>query len=362
MKFVHVASDCLLDEPEAMDRFVALRAAIYQDDYYYYPEQDTERRLLAYYATRSDYRFRLILARDGAGRDVARVLVGRCEALPFGFFGFFECPDDRGAFAELMREAERVARGLGASHLTGPIELNGLHNWQFLTWSESPERWVGDPYHRPWYPALFTRAGWTMSDESTSGVIHPDVQRSLIRTLPTALREVERSGLTLAWRHEVSVEELLPKAWRLAMDVFTPETNRCVPVDFEVFRAQVEPVLRAFPDPMSTLCLFRGDELVAFALTYANFIHRLCNPDGRKIRPPIEPPALVIAPKTVAVAPSWRGGWPWKAMFLALLEQSLTRFDGRGGWRRSNVKNPSISRFLPMGHVTHRYAAFRKGL
>lgn len=362
MKFLRVSSGRLREERETLDRFVELRAAIYRDDYYYYPEQDTERRLLAHYAQRPDYRFELILGRDGAGHDVARVLVGRCEALPFGFFGFFECPDDPGAFTELMGEAARVARGLSASELLGPIELNGLHNWQFLTSSESPERWVGDPYHRSCYPALFAHAGWKVSDESTSGAINQDVQRSLLLALPPTLREVGAAGLRLVWRDQISLEELLPKAWRLSLDVFTPEANRLVPVEFEVFRAQVEPVLRAFDDPMSTLCLFRGDELAGFALTYPNFIHRLCNPDGRKTPPRIEPPALLIAPKTVAVSPSYRGGAPWKAMFLSLMEQSLTRFEGRGGWRRSNVNNPSIRKFLPLGHVTHRYAAFRKAI
>lgn len=362
MRFLRVSSGRLLEERETLDRFLELRAAIYQDEYYYYPEQDTERRLLAHYAGRPDYRFELILAQDGAGRDVARVLVGRCEALPFGFFGFFECPEDAGSFTELMDEAARVARGLGAAELLGPIELNGLHNWQFLTYSESPERWVGDPYHRPYYPELFARAGWKVSDESTSGVINKGVQRSLLLALPTAIREVEAAGMRLVWRDQISVEELLPKAWRLSTEVFTPEANRFVPVDFEVFRAQVEPVLREFNDPMSTLCLFRGDELVGFALTYPNFIHRLCNPDGRKTPPHVEPPALLIAPKTVAVSPSYRGGAPWKAMFLMLMEQGLTRFEGRGGWRRSNVNNPSIKKFLPVGHVTHRYAAFRKAI
>jgi hypothetical protein len=362
VRFLHVSSDRLCEERESLDRFADLRAAIYRDDYYYYPEQDTERRLLLHYARRPDYRFELIVGDDGAGRDVARVLVGRCDAFPFGFFGFFECPEDAGAFTELMHEAARVARGLGASDLLGPIDLNGLHNWQFLTYSEDPERWVGDPYHRAYYPSLFARAGWEVSDESTSGVIDRRLQRALLTTLPAALRDVKAAGLDVRWREEVSLEELLPKAWRLSMSVFTPDANRMISVAFDVFKAQVEPVLAAFDDHMSTLCLFRGDELVGFALTYTNFIHRLCNPDGRKRLPHIEPPALVIAPKTVAVSPSYRGGAPWKAMFLLLMEQSLTRFEGRGGWRRSNVKNPSIKKFSAVGRVTHRYAAFRRGI
>lgn len=362
MRYQRVCSTRVLEDRETLDRFVLLRDAIYRDDYYYYPEMDTERRLLSYYAGRPDYYFELILAQEGSGGDVARVLVGRCDALPFGFFGFFECPDDAGLFGELMNQVARRAREMGASQLVGPIELNGLHNWQFLTYSESPERWVGDPFHRRYYPDLFARSGWEVSDESTSGVINRALQGSLLLALPGALRELQAAGMRLVWRNQISLDELLPKAWRLALDVFTPETNCLIPVDFEVFRAQVEPVLRAFDDPLSAVGLFRGDELMGFALTYPNFIHRLCNPDGRKTPPCIEPPALVIAPKTVAVAPNCRGGAAWKALFLSLIEQGLTRFEGRGGWRRSNVKNPSIRRFLPLGRVTHRYAAFRKAL
>lgn len=362
MRFLSVASVRLLEECESLDRFLEVRDAIYRDDYYYYPEKDGERRLLSYYARRPDYRFELILAQDDSGRDVARVLVGRCEALPFGFFGFFECPDDAVTFAELMKEAARLGRMLGASELVGPIELNALHNWQFLTFSECQERWVGDPYHRPYYPGLFAHAGWEISDESTSGVINVEVQRSLLAALPETLREMEASGMRLVRRNEISLEELLPKAWWLSGQVFTPEANRLVPVDFEMFRAQVEPVLRMSDDPYSTLCLFRGDDLVGYALSYANFIHALCNPDGRKTPPRIDPPAMVFAPKTVAVSPSYRGGMAWRAIFLTLIEQGLERFEGRGGWRRSNVNNKSIRRFYRQGRITHRYAAFRKAI
>ncbi len=362
MRFLRVSSTRLLEERESLDRFVQLRDAIYRHDYYYYPEMDTERRLLSYYARRPDYHFQLILAEEDSGREAARVLVGRCEALPFGFFGFFECPEDAGLFADLMNEAARLARGLGASELLGPIDLNGLHNWQFLTSSENEERWVGDPYHRPYYPQLFARSGWEVSDESTSGVINVGVQRSLLAALPQTLREMEASGMRLVRRNEISLEELLPKAWRLSLEVFTPEANRLIPVEFEVFRTQVEPVLRMFDDPYSTLGLFKGDDLIGYALCYANFIHRLCNPDGTKTPPRMDRPALVFAPKTVAVSPNYRGGVAWKAIFLTLIQQGLERFEGRGGWRRLNVNNKSIRRFYPMGRITHRYAAFRKAI
>lgn len=361
MRFLRIASQRLLEDRDRLDRFVEVRDAIYRNDYYY-PEQDTERSLLSYYARRPDYRFELILAQEDSGRDVGRVLVGRCEAFPFGFFGFFECPDDPGAFAALMDQAARRARSLGVSELLGPIELNGLHNWQFLMSSDSEERWVGDPYHRPYYPGLFARAGWDVSDESTSGVINQDVQHSLLAGLPQTLRELDAAGIRLLRRDEVSLDEVLPKAWRLSLEVFTPETNRLVPVEFDVFRAQLDPVLRMFDDPYATLCLFRGDDLVGYALSYPNFIHRLCNPDGWKTPPATSPSALTFAPKTVAVAPSYRGGAAWRALFLTLIDGNIRRFTGGGGWRRSNVNNPSISKFLPLGRVTQRYAAFRKAI
>lgn len=362
MRLVRIPSTRLLEEREGLARFVEVRDAIYRDDYYYYAEKDTERLLLSYYAERPDYRFELILAEDDSGRDVARVLVGRCEALSFGFFGFFECPADAGSFAELMNEAERVARGFGASELLGPIDLNALHNWQFLTFSDTEERWVGDPYHRPYYPELFARAGWEIADESTSGLLNEDVQRSLLTALPETLREIEASGMRLLRRDEISLEKMLPKAWQLSREVFGPDANRFVPVDFEIFRAQVEPVLRMVDDPCSTLCLFRGDDLVGYALSYPNFIHRLCNPDGMKTPPSIVPSALTFSAKTVAVAPSYRGGAAWRALFLSLIDHYLGRFEGHGGWRRSNVKNESINRFRRVGRVTQRYATFRKAI
>ena len=346
---------------ELLERFLALRESIYADDYFAYPETGAERMMLGYYAARRDYRFELLLA-ERAGRDVARVLVGRNQSYEFAFFGFFECANDLDVFRALMENACGVARETGLSELRGPIELNALHGWCFLDASETGGRWIGDPYHRAYYPALFRAEGWPVADRSVSGVVHPSAHLSIRKMRGEAEEKVAQLGIKVYRLGEVPEERLLEDAWRLVCDTFTTADHRYVPIELPVFRAQTATVLAHLKDPASFLAMYRDDECVGFLLSYANFIDEVCNRDGRKVRPDDRALRTPFSMKTTAVSARYRKAGVWSALLSQYAEHAEQHYGHPTAWRRTNVRNAPLARLRDNARITESYVTFHRAL
>lgn len=347
---------------ERVERFLALRDAIYAGDYYHRPEAEGERLLLDHYAGRPDYRFELLLAEAPGRGDVARVLVGRNRAYDFAFFGFFECANDLAVFRALMERACACARELGERELRGPIELNALHGWMFLDWSDSEARFVGDPYHRAHHPALFRAEGWEIGDRSVSGMVVPAAQRAILAERGRAEEAMTALGVKAYRLGEVPEETFWPDAWRVVREAFTPELHRYVPVELPVFRAQTAPVLARLRDPASLLLMYRGEECAGFCLSYANFIDEFCNPDGRKVPPGRGERPSPFSMKTFGVADRYRGRGVFKAMLALSAEHAETRYRHAVAWRRTNVQNPGTTRLRENARITDSYLTFRRAV
>ncbi len=328
------------DSAELLDRFLDLPEPAYR------PDRDVERQRFDYYGRRPDYRFELVLVEDG--RDVARSLVGRCDAFPWAFFGSFDC-DGALPFRVVTSAARESARRLGARELRGPIELNGMHGWQFVVRADSPERWVGDPWHRPGHPGLFREAGWEIGDESTSGVLPAFLVEGYAREYPAVAAEFAREGFELRRVAGLPVDDWLPSVWRLVREAFTPESHRFVPVEYEVFRAELAPFLGRLTDPDSILLARRGDEVVGFLVGHPNLSASV-------------PAATDFSARTVAVAGDLRGGAVWKMLFMTFTEAARLRYGARAGWRRVNRLHPKLHRFVDSGRVTRAYATFRTAI
>ena len=349
--------------PELRERFLELRESIHRDDYYFYSERATAVALLDYYSGRSDYSYRMLLAEAEGHGDVARLLVGCCEAYDFAFFGFFECPNDLACFRELMEAGCEVARELGARDLQGPIELNPFHGWMFLDDTATDARWVGDPYHRRFYPELFRRERWDVGDRSTSGVLRPAAHRAVMAARPEAMAALERQGMKVLRLGEVPEEDFLPEVWRLVSEAFTTQLHRYVPVDLPVFRLQTRPVLSRLHDPESLLLVYEGDSCRGFCLSYDNFIDRVCDPAGRRVPPAGRVPfASPFSMKTFGVDAGFRGRGVWKALFCSHAAHAEAVYRNRAAWRRTGVRNPGTQRLQADAFITETYVTFRRRL
>jgi hypothetical protein len=348
---------------ELLDRFLDLRRTLYVDDFYHYPEHSIERWLLEYYAERPDYSFELIVGESRDRGDVARVLVGRCETYDFGFFGYFECPNNRESFRILMDCACDVARERGAESLVGPIELNALHGWMFLDAAESDVRWVGDPYHRRFYPQLFRHAGWSIAERSVSGVLWPGAHAALLADGARVLESMEKLGIRAYTRGELPEEESLRDVYGLVSEAFPVSLHRYVPVEFEVFKAQVTLMRDHLSDPGATLLLYRGEECVAFCLAYDNFIRELCDPEDRKVPPAGDGEGRgPFSIKTTAISSAFRGQGLSRTILVLSAQHAEARYRQPLGWRRTNVRNPGTEFVQANSRITQTYATFSRSL
>lgn len=352
--------DC--DSGEQLERFLDLRREIYRQDYADYPETETHRVLIRYYASRPDYRLRLVLGEQDGRGDAARILVAKSDAFPFAFFGFFECLNHFDSFCALMERAREIARELGATELLGPIELNALHGWMFLDQRASNHRWIGDPYHLDYYPQLFRRAGWKVADQAASGIVLPGAQQALLDQRATLVAEAAERGIEIRTADQVPREKIVADLWRVGRESFTPELNRAVPIELEMLERQLVPMLEQSRDPGALVLLYHGEECAGYCLSIENFIDRLANPDGQKTPGPGARGPSVFSIKSVAVSRSYQRQGLFKLLLATCAAHSQRHYRHALAWRRTLLENPGTQIMLTNAHITETYVTFRKSL
>lgn len=360
MKIHHLSIDNGSDEP--LERFIDLRRRIYQYDYAAYPETDSHRALIHYYASRPDYRIELLLGEEDGQGDVARILVGRSDAYPFAFFGFFECWNHYDSFLALIEKACELARRMGADELLGPIELNAIHGWMFLDQSSSAQRWIGDPHHLDYYPELFRRARWRVADQAVSGKVLPGAQRALLDERSAVLEAAARRGIEIRFLDQVPREKILADLWQVGRESFTPELNRAVPIEPAMLSRQLAPVLDQLRDPRSLVLLYDGEECAGYSLSIENFIDRLANPDGQKTPPANACGPSLFAIKSIAIRPSYQRQGLYKVLLTTCAAHSEERYRHPLAWRRTRIDNPGMRFLSTNADLTESYVTFRRAL
>ena len=350
-------------DSELYDRFLALREQIYGDDYFFYSDADLHRQLIDYYACRPDYRFEMLLCEQRDGEDIGRVLVGRAGDLPWTFFGFFECPHDSATFSVLMDAALESAYRLGGDTIFGPLDFNSLHAWMFQLDSEPRERWVGDLYHRSYYPELFQHAGWRITHESVSGEIRPDRQAQLMKRFGSLPDQLRRQGFEFIRRGDLPDDELVRLIWKLVEESFTPDLHRYVSVDYDFFRAIFRPFLARLSDPFSACGFLKDGKLAAYTASFVNYIEDLCNADGSKVRPTnVVPEPRRFSSYAAAVAKDHRGSELFPGLLVIGAQHSQRRYGHCLTWRRTSVANPGTAKVRAISTITSRHVTFGRPL
>ncbi len=343
------------DDDQAVEEFLRIRDRHYRDDSHYYSQTDLHRILINYYSRRSDYQFTLLVGTD-TQESPARCMVGRCERWPWAFFGLFECPNDDDTFNALMDKAVEFASEHGHRRLIGPIDFNGIHNWQFLLWSQQSKPWVGDPYHHSYYIDLFKRNHWRVAEQSISGIVKPEHHASFVNQLDDLQAKLEDSGHELVTRHTLDDEEWTRQIWRLTTHNFDTEMLKYNPLDLDFFRQINQPILAMLNDPHNLIGTIKDGELSSFALSYGNFIDHLT----RHPRNDTPTPAPVFAVKTIAVDKQYHLNSIFSVLLKIIARHCQERYSHPLGWRRTNTENPGTQRVQRISHITQRYCSFYK--
>jgi len=352
-----------IGDTDLVERFLALRERIYADDYFFYSDAEWHRELIHYYANRPDYRFTLLLAEAPSGTDVARMVVGRQAGMSWGFFGLFECADDGDVAEVLTRTAREIGRSLGANRLVGPLDFNSLHGWMFQLDAARRERWVGDLYHRAYYPDLLQRAGWAVADEAVSGVLRAATHTRLMERFSVLPERLEKRGFKLVRRFDLPEDELLRLVWQLVARSFTADHHRYVPVEYEFFHRTQQAMLQRLCEPECVMGYLKDGEMVAYGTAFTNMIDDLCNPGGMKSRPrDIQREPQRFSVNATAVAPAFRGG-PYVPSLAALaMRHALERYGQPLGWRRTSVDNPGTRTFRDSSEILWRHVTLAVAL
>ena len=123
-------------------------------------------------------RLRLFLS-PGRARVAAMINPRLTDAAgrPIGLLGFFESVDDEAAARQVLHAGAAWLRAQGASIVRGPVNYTTWNDYRLTLDATEPGWFVGEPYHPPYYPRLWTSAAFTIATRYGSYWLG-DVRRS----------------------------------------------------------------------------------------------------------------------------------------------------------------------------------------
>jgi len=80
-----------------------------------------------------------------------------------GAIGFFECVDEPGIAAELLRSAcDWLRTEHGLRRIWGPVQFDVWHGYRLMTRGFETATFLGEPYNKSYYPAQFMASGFAV--------------------------------------------------------------------------------------------------------------------------------------------------------------------------------------------------------
>jgi hypothetical protein len=271
-------------------RFIAVPAPLHRGDPRYVPPLRREVHGLLDPSRNPWHRhaeMALFVARQG-GVAVGRIAAIRdrrhdeVRAERVGFFGFFDCVDDRECAAALLGEAERWSVARGATAMRGPISPSMHDECGCLVDGFDAPPVIQMPYNPPYHPDLLEACGYRKAQDllAYEFLASQDVRPAIARIAHAVEASGEFRLRTVdprRFRGEVeTLRDLYNAAW---------ETNwGFVPLDADEIEWRAGR-LRQLVDPRIALFIEarRGEvfEPVAFALAVPDVNEILVGLDGR---------------------------------------------------------------------------------
>lgn len=203
------------------------------------------------------------------------------DGTPVGAVGFFECVDDRALAAELLGCARAwLAAEHGLRRVWGPVQFDVWHGYRLMTRGFDTEVFFGEPYNPPFYPALFTHAGFAPRKSWSSVEVRG---RADLEALAARAAAAHAGGCAAGYRFApIDVRDPVRAAeLQLAIEDAYRGSLGIAPLSPEEFGGVLEAYAEAL-DPRFALGGWRPDgALAGFAIAYPDHANALRSMRGR---------------------------------------------------------------------------------
>lgn len=219
-----------------------------------------------------------------AGRVVGRVAAlfdrkhNQFQGEQAGFFGFFECEDDRQAASALLGAAREWLRAKGAQVVRGPVSPSTNYECGLLVDGFDSSPMVMMPYNPPYYGALIEGAGFRKAK---------DLWAYLARASDVVEEKAMRVGDRALGANGFHVRPIRMKAFREDVERVWEVYNSAwmrnwgfIPMSREEFLHSAKE-MKHILDPELVLLGEAGGRVVGFALALPDINEALKHADGR---------------------------------------------------------------------------------
>jgi hypothetical protein len=266
------------------------------------------------------------LAYSASGQPVGRILAqvyhphNQRHDERTGFFGFFECLDDREAATALIQAAARAGAAWGCETLRGPFNMTAMQEMGILVDGFQYPPAVDQTYTQPYYPALLERAGLR--------AIYPHTTYRI-----DDVRDIDLDGL-LGERHRILTAERRLRVRSARMREFDreletlrvllndsfAELSHFVPLTAAELAFQVG-AYRSYLDPALLLVAEMDGVPRGFVLAVPDF-----NPLLKRLNGQADASHLLNAAPTI-------GNWLWRRDACLVIQGVERRLQGQGVMR-----------------------------
>jgi len=249
---------------------------VYDGDPFFVPELDSD--LLKRTDPEANPFFRhaevdhLVAVREG--RDVGRIaairnrLAEEFRADRTGYFGWFECADDRDVAGALFDEARARLRARGCTSLLGPVSYSTNDACGLLVEGDAGPPVLMMSYNPPWYPGLVEGAGFAPAEDLLAWRVEREAMD------PDRLEQIVRRSRD---RHGWSIRPIRMARFAEELETIRTVYNRAwernwgfVPMTEEEFRFAAG-ALRSVVVPDLVLVAESRGAPIAFSLSLPDF-------------------------------------------------------------------------------------------
>lgn len=255
--------------------FLALPAQLYPPERRT-QDKKTERQLLrGTHALSGDFEIAPFLALDAQGRAAARCVLTVCDGDENGYVGLFESVDDPDAARTVLDAAAVEAMLRGKTRLIGPYDASFWLGYRFKT-TNFRRRFTLEPNNLPYYPRLWERCGFAVTDHYFSNHMRVPTDADVSRKAVRRLREFADAGYDFRTMTFGTFDTCLREIYALLTALYSAFPGYR-PITERQFVTMFSP-LRWVLDYDMVKLVYKDGRLAAFVICIPNYVNLLSAP------------------------------------------------------------------------------------